>query len=170
MLPRRLGHSLLFTAQPARMRANLASIGMAVSVDESTRCLQGEDPARDRADLTLGSLGLGPADLDPAPFFDMAIGGAYNFPTPGLGPWSSPAFGAGLKLARALRGPTRIARYARLQDELLRAAPLAVFGSFVGPEYFSPRVGCKVFQAAYRVADLGLLCVGGASSRGPATR
>jgi ABC-type oligopeptide transport system substrate-binding subunit len=167
--PRRLAgrarhHAVLYACPPqprieALVRANMASIGMAVSVDESTRCLQGEDPARDRADLILGSLGLGPADLDPAPFFDMAIGGAYNFPMSGPGPWTSPAFRAQLERARALRGPARIAAYARLQDKLLRAAPLGVYGSFVGPEYFSPRIGCKVFQAAYRVVDLGLLCV-----------
>ncbi len=157
-------HAVLYACPPqprieALVRANLASIGMAVSVDESTGCLQGEDPARDRADLILGSLGLGPADLDPAAFFDMAIGGAYNFPTPGPGPWTSPAFRVRLERARALRGYGRIAAYARLQQELLRASPLAVYGSFVDPGYFSPRVGCKVFQAAYRVVDLGLLCV-----------
>jgi hypothetical protein len=89
----------------------------------------------------------------------MAIGGAYNFPTPGPGPWTSPAFRVRLERARALRGHGRIAAYARLQQELLLASPLAVYGSFVDPGYFSPRVGCKVFQAAYRVVDLGLLCV-----------
>src|SRR5207247_1228960 len=117
-------HAVLYACPPqprieALVRANLASIGMAVSVDESTGCLQGEDPARDRADLILGSLGLGPADLDPAAFFDMAIGGAYNFPTPGPGPWTSPAFRVRLERARALRGYGRIAAYARLQQELL---------------------------------------------------
>jgi serine/threonine-protein kinase len=157
-------HAVLYACPPqprieALVRANLASIGMSVSVDESSGCLQGEDPARDRADLILGSLGLGPADLDPAPFFDMAIGGAYNFPRPGPGPWTSPAFRVRLERARALRGHSRIAAYARLQQKLLRAAPLAVYGSFVDPGYFSPRVGCKVFQAAYRIVDLGLLCV-----------
>jgi hypothetical protein len=33
-----------------------------------------------------------------------------------------------------------------------------VFGSWVWPEYFSPHVGCKVFQGEYGVADLGTLC------------
>jgi ABC-type transport system substrate-binding protein len=157
-------HAVLYACPPqprieALVRADLAPIGMAVSVDESTGCLQGRDPARDRADLILGSLGLGPADLDPDPFFGMAIGGAYNFPMPGPGLWTSLAFRVRLERAGALRGHGRIAAYARLQQELLRASPLAVYGNFVDPGYFSPRVGCKVFQAAYRVVDLGLLCV-----------
>jgi hypothetical protein len=33
-----------------------------------------------------------------------------------------------------------------------------VFGSWVWSEYFSPRVGCKVFQGEYGVVDLGALC------------
>jgi len=48
--------------------------------------------------------------------------------------------------------------FRQLADELTRTAPLAVFGSWVWPQYFSPKVGCKVFQSVYRVADLGALC------------
>ena len=33
--------------------------------------------------------------------------------------------------------------------KLTRAAPFAAYGSFVWSEYFSPRVGCKVFQGEY---------------------
>ena len=40
----------------------------------------------------------------------------------------------------------------------MRDAPLAVYGNFVSAEYFSPKVGCKVFQAEYRIVDLGALC------------
>jgi hypothetical protein len=40
----------------------------------------------------------------------------------------------------------------------MREAPLAVYGNFVSVEYFSPKVGCKVFQAEYRTVDLGALC------------
>jgi ABC-type transport system substrate-binding protein/tRNA A-37 threonylcarbamoyl transferase component Bud32/streptogramin lyase len=157
-------HAVLYACTPqprvtAIVRENLARIGIAVSIVESTRCLEGHDPQSDRADLVLSGLGLGPADRDPTPFFDMAIDGAYNFPTPGPGPWTSRSFQTRLKRARALRGAAHVAAYAKLQDELMREAPIAVFGSFVAPEYFSPKVGCKVFQAEYRVADLGQLCV-----------
>ena len=40
----------------------------------------------------------------------------------------------------------------------MRAAPLVVYGSFLYDEYFSPRVGCRLFQAFYLEADLGALC------------
>jgi hypothetical protein len=41
----------------------------------------------------------------------------------------------------------------------MRAAPYAMYGSFVDTEYFSPRVRCKVFQRALGFVDLGALCV-----------
>ena len=47
---------------------------------------------------------------------------------------------------------------ARLVNELTQSGPLVVFGSWVWPEYFSPKVGCKVFQTTYGVADFGALC------------
>jgi hypothetical protein len=57
-----------------------------------------------------------------------------------------------------LRGPTRSRVYVRLVDELARAAPFAVFGSFIWSEYFSPKIGCRVFQTEYGSVDLGALC------------
>jgi ABC-type transport system substrate-binding protein/predicted Ser/Thr protein kinase len=140
------------------VRSNLARIGIAVSILESERCLQGHDPQSDRADLRLSGLVLGPADRDPAPFFDMAIAGAYDYPPPGPGPWNTRSFRGRVEHARSLRGDARIAGYAGLQRELMRNAPLAVYGNFVSTEYFSPKVGCKLFQAEYRVVDLGALC------------
>jgi hypothetical protein len=41
----------------------------------------------------------------------------------------------------------------------MRWAPFAIYGSFVSPEYFSPDVGCKLFQPATGFVDLGALCV-----------
>jgi hypothetical protein len=51
-----------------------------------------------------------------------------------------------------------VATYTRLERELSRFAPLVVYGSFLYNEYFSPRVGCKLFQAFYLEVDLGALC------------
>ena len=156
-------HAVLYACTPQPrvtqiVRSNLARIGIAVSIVESERCLQGHDPQSDRADLLLAGLQLGPADRDPAPFFDMAIGGPYNFIPPGPGPWKAPAFRRRLERARSLRGTARTAAYASLENELMREAPLAVYGNFVSVEYFSPKVSCKVFQTEYRVVDLGALC------------
>ena len=65
-----------------------------------------------------------------------------------------------IERADALRGRPRIAEYARLDEALVRrAVPFAAYGAFTIPEYFSPRVGCKLFQSTYHFVDLGALCV-----------
>jgi ABC-type transport system substrate-binding protein/tRNA A-37 threonylcarbamoyl transferase component Bud32/DNA-binding beta-propeller fold protein YncE len=167
---RRRHAALYFCGDPALrrvaeiVRSNLARIRIAVSVLASQGCTQEPDAKRRRADLLLGDVGLGPADRDPAPFFDMAIGGAYDFPRPGPGPWNKREFRKRLERARTLRGEARAEAYGRLQDELLRQAPFAFYGIPVYGEYFSPKVGCKLFQAEYHAIDLGALCVRGAHS------
>ena len=134
---------------------------MGVSILESQGCLQWPDPKAKRADLVFEGIGLGPADRDPEAFFDMAIGGAYNFPRPGPGPWDSSAFRSRLERARPLRGGARSAAYAALNAETAREAPFAVYGIPLAAGYFSPNVGCKLVQAEYHMVDLGALCVHG---------
>jgi streptogramin lyase/predicted Ser/Thr protein kinase len=164
----RARHVVLYLCgEPPRLAqivtANLARIRMEVSILESQDCLQGPDPKAKRADLVFEEIGLGPADRDPEAFFDMAIGGAYNFPRPG--PWDGSAFRRRLERARPLRGGARTARYAALNAELAREAPFAVYGISLAAEYFSPNVGCKLLQAEYHMVDLGALCVHGANAR-----
>jgi hypothetical protein len=61
---------------------------------------------------------------------------------------------------RRLRGPERLAAYRRLEEDLVRGpAPFAAFGAFVGAEYMSNRIGCRLVQGAYNVIDLGALCL-----------
>ena len=76
----------------------------------------------------------------------------------GPGPWNRSSFRRQLEHARALRGNERLAAYRRIEDELMRAAPFAVFGSRTWSQYFSPKVGCKLFQGEYGFVDLGALC------------
>jgi hypothetical protein len=102
---------------------------------------------------------LGSEERDPAPFLDRALPRDGSFGSAlGRGLWTTAGFRKGLARAAVLRGPTRLHAYARLVDELTRAAPFAVFGGFIWSEYFSPRVGCRLFQAVYGVVDLGALC------------
>jgi len=154
---------LYLCGEPTRLAqivtANLARIRMRVSILESQGCLQGPDPKAKRADLVFEEIGLGPADRDPEAFFDMAIGGAYNFPRPGPGPWGSAAFRRQLERARPLRGGARTAAYAALNAEMAGEVPFAVYGIPLAAEYLAPNVGCKLFQAEYHVIDLGALWV-----------
>jgi ABC-type transport system substrate-binding protein len=144
------------------VRSELARIGIAVSIVLKPGTCDSRDVAAEfkHADLMIGTnIGRGPTDRDPAPFFDDALThGAWGSPL-GPGPWNAPAFRTRLEEATALSGRARVAAYGRLDDELSRAAPLVVYGSFLYDEYFSPRVGCKLFQAFYLEVDLGALCI-----------
>jgi ABC-type transport system substrate-binding protein len=143
---------------------DLARIRIAVSVLEDDQCPSLDNAAAQRksgrADLLLvsGWPFTQSDERDPVQVLDQALtGGLYGWPLP-QGPWNAGAFRRRLDAARPLRGPARITAYQRLAGELTRTGPLAVFGSWAWPEYFSPKVGCRVFQAVYRVADLGALC------------
>ena len=83
----------------------------------------------------------------------------------GPGPWAAPSFRRRLEAASALRGPARTAAYARLERELMRAAPFAVYGTFSFGQYLSPRIGCRVTTAATEAARPGALPAPLTSSR-----
>jgi serine/threonine-protein kinase len=133
--------------------SNLRPIRLAVSVLSSKQC-----PGRyEHADMFF----VFPAysgERDPAPFLDQALNSSVFGAPLGPGPWNQASFRKQLERARPLRGPARLAAYRRIDGELMRAAPFAVFGSFVWSQYFSPKVGCKLFQAEYGFVDLGALC------------
>jgi ABC-type transport system substrate-binding protein len=166
---RRARHAVLayFCGDPAQatiaqiVRSNLARIGIAVSIVGSDACPERYGRTTEHADLFLAGwpFGLGSQERDPAPILDEVLATGRYGSAIGAGPWSQPAFRQRVERARALRGRARIEAYTQLQDELLRAAPYAVYGGWLYREYFSPRVGCKVFQAEYRFVDLGALCV-----------
>jgi ABC-type transport system substrate-binding protein/tRNA A-37 threonylcarbamoyl transferase component Bud32 len=153
---------LYFCGDPANrriadiVRLDLSRIGIDVSIVESSGCLHGSDPRAAQADLLLG--GFFSEERDPAPFIQQALAqGAYGIP-PGPGPWREQSFRRRLQRAGELAGTARVAAYRKLQEELLRAAPFAAYGSSVQPDYFSASVGCKVVQSAYHFVDLGALC------------
>ena len=134
------------------MKSDLARIGISVSILSSPNC-----PGQyRRADLFFVSLGS--SERDPAPFLDQALGSSIFGSPLGPGPWNDPPFRKRLDEARALQGRPRLEAYRHLDGELMRAAPFAVFGSFVWSQYFSPKVGCKVFQGEYGFVDIGALC------------
>jgi ABC-type transport system substrate-binding protein/streptogramin lyase/predicted Ser/Thr protein kinase len=158
---RKRAAALYFCGHPANgtaaqiVRSNLSRIGIIISIVSSQGCSAGKAA---RADLLLG--GFGSAERDPGPFLrDALAGGAFGLPL-GPGPWRDRGVRRRLQRASALSGNARFTAYARLDADLVRdAVPFAVYASWVHPEYFAPRVGCKVFQSAYHFVDLGALCV-----------
>ena len=146
------------------VRTDLSRIGIGVSVREEEQCpdLTKPDSWRKslRADLLLvqGWPFMEFDERDPLRVLDQTLkASVYGAPLP-PGWWSERGFRNRLERARSLQTAARVAVYRSLADELTRDGPLAVFGSWIWPEYFSPKVGCKVFQTVYAVADLGALC------------
>lgn len=166
---RRRRQAVLYVCQDPRgpemadiVRRNLAPIGIDVSViDDEAECASpNSSPKSRRADLFLVSFpgNIEAYENDPGQFLDQVLqDGAYGKPIPSAG-WDARSFRRQLDRARPLRGQARTAAYQRLTDELTRTGPIAVFGSWVWPEYFSPKIGCKVFQGEYGFVDLGALC------------
>ena len=140
------------------VRSDLARIRVAVSIVESQQCPSRYDAKVEGADLLLFT-NFGDPERDPEPFLDHALAVGRYGSVLGPGPWSSPAFRQRVDRARVLLGQARTRAYAGLEEQLMRAAPFAVYGSYVSPEYFAPGVGCKVFQPALGFVDLGALCV-----------
>jgi hypothetical protein len=101
---------------------------------------------------------IGDDEPDPQPFIDQALDSSVYGSRLGPGPWDSKAFRSRLERAETLRGAARLAAFRRLDAQLMRMAPLAVFGDWVWAEYLSPKVGCRVFQGEYGFVDLGVLC------------
>ena len=143
------------------VRTELARIGIDVSILRSDTCDPSAEAAEfEHADMVITTnLQRFPPERDPAPFVEDAIAASLWGSPVGPGPWNDPAFTKRLERARALRGAARVAAYTRLDTELMRMAPLVVYGAFLYDEYFAPRVGCRLFQSFYLEADLGALCV-----------
>ena len=140
------------------IRSQLARIRISVSITRSD-CDQGfrYDSKSRSADLIMFSNGS--PQRDPAQFLHWALDKGKYGSVLGAGPWAKPSFRHRVQRASRLRGDARTREYVRLVSELMRAAPYAIYGSFVSPEYFSPDVGCKLFQPAMGFVDLGALCV-----------
>jgi serine/threonine-protein kinase len=137
------------------IRSNLARIGIDVEIEKSLGCLNGPE-TRKLAAADIQSITIGDNWGDPAgtvrAVLEGPFGGAVKY-------WNEPVLAGRIERAGRLRGRARIAEFATLDEALLRAAPVAVFGVLSAPEYFSPRVGCKLFHATYRFVDLGALCI-----------
>jgi ABC-type transport system substrate-binding protein len=145
--------------EPAVMiRRQLARIGIAVSIT-SPPC--GGDNRYDansrRADLVLAS-DYNPV-LDPEGFIHTVVSTTFLGAALGRGLWTDPRFLARMRHAHTLGGTARIAAFRRIEDDLLRAAPIAVYGTWIGTlGYFSPRVGCRIIPPGVGVIDLAALC------------
>jgi hypothetical protein len=142
------------------MRSDLRRIGISLTLAQAGGCpSSGRYDARSlRADLILVDQ-FREDERDAHPFLDHVLARAGSFGSAlGRGPWTSSSFRRELDRARPLRGDARTVAYQRIVGQLMHTAPFAVYGSWIWSEYFSPKVGCKVFQGEYGFVDLGALC------------
>jgi len=73
---------------------------------------------------------------------------------------SDPSVTAKLEAANPLLPPKRYLAYVRIERSLLKGEmPLVPFETPVLPEFFSKRMGCKVFHPITQLVDIGALCV-----------
>ena len=158
--PRRKA-TLYFCGDPANVRiaqivrANLGRIGIDVRIDQSLGCLTGPETHRlARADMELISL----STPSPTPRRSWSWRSVTATRCPDTGVTHACRRRSNAPARRA--GDARTAAYPRLEVKLVRdAIPVTVYASFVDPEFFSARVGCRVSQGALNVVDLGALCV-----------
>jgi len=142
----------------ALIRTELARIGIAVSI-VTPPCAPDSryDEHSLQADLILASV-FSPL-RDPQPFFSTVLARSNDLGTAlGRGLWTQPRFLARVRRAQTFRGGARLSAYQRLERELLKAAPIAVFGSFYEGHYLSRRVGCRIVPQGVEVVDLAALC------------
>jgi len=141
----------------ALVRAELARIGITVTIT-SPSCAPNDryDARSERADLVLVSA-FDP-ELDPASFVAGVLEGRSLGAALGRGLWTEPDFRLRVRRAGALRGDARRIAYLQIERELLRAAPVAVYGSYYSGDYFSPKVRCRIVPPGVGAVDLGALC------------
>ena len=152
-----------FTKWAAIVRANLAKIGIDVTIRALPAPLYTKRLGSRDADYDLAFFGWYPDFPDPHNVLNALLRGNR---LPAVQNHNSaffddPSYNRRLDAAARLRGPARYAAYARLDADLAgRESPIVAIGIPVQSDYFSARVGCQVFQPAAGGMDLAALCPG----------
>jgi YVTN family beta-propeller protein len=135
------------------VRSNLAAIGIDVQVKRFPLAALFERVGRKGEPFDL-SWNEWVADYaDPDNFLNVLLQGV-TLPT-----FDDPAFKHRLADAARLSGPARYLTYGRLATDLARnGAPWVVYGSMQSSDFFSPRMGCQLYQPVYGI-DLTALCI-----------
>jgi peptide/nickel transport system substrate-binding protein len=135
------------------VRSNLAAIGIDVQVKRFPLAELFERVGRKGEPFDL-SWNEWVADYaDPDNFLNLLLDGA-TLPT-----FDDPVFKHRLADAARLSGPARYLAYGRLATDLARkGAPWVVYGSMQSSDFFSPRMGCQLYQPVYGI-DLAALCI-----------
>lgn len=133
------------------LKTDLTAIGVQVDVQASPLQTMFLREGRPGEPFDLGYVGWIADYPDPRAMLDTVLeeGAFPNF--------NDPAYQQRLARAALLSGPRRYLTYSKLELDMARnAAPLAVYGSQVIPDFFSARIGCQTY-GVYGT-DLAVLC------------
>ncbi len=129
-----------------------------VGIDVVTRELPAPEMLRlsktPGASIDIFNGGVSGAYADPSEFFNKVLVGRY---IAALAPRDRATLRA-LAAAARLSGAARARAYGRLDVELSRRAVLVPLGYATEQDFFSARMGCRVYQPFYGM-DLGALCL-----------
>jgi YVTN family beta-propeller protein len=134
------------------IKTDLAAIGVQVDVQAFPLQTMFLREGRPHEPFDLGYVGWIADYPDPWAMLDTVLeqGAFPNF--------NDPAYQRRLARAALLSGPGRYVAYGKLELDMARnAAPLAVYGSQVTPDFFSARIGCQTFGVCG--TDLAALCI-----------
>jgi YVTN family beta-propeller protein len=149
-------------AQSAQIiKTDLDAIGLDVEVRAfPLEVLFGKVATR-KEPFDLATVGWGADYPDPADFLNLLLDG-HSIRARGnvnYAYFDDPQYNHELEAAARLAGPKRYQAYAGLDVELARnAAPWVAVANPTNRDFFSPRMGCEVYQPVYGI-DLAALCI-----------
>jgi ABC-type oligopeptide transport system substrate-binding subunit len=147
------------TGRARVLKANLGDIGIQVRIKSFDD--QFGEAYKPGASWDLLDAGWGLDWPDPSNVFNVLVADVGFHPS-----WAPPPAlsdsGVNAELGRVnkLLPPRRYASYERIERQLLQGEiPFAPFETPVVPEFFSARIGCKLFHPVYASVDIGALCI-----------
>jgi YVTN family beta-propeller protein len=136
------------------IKANLRAIGIGVRIRQFPlpEMFRREFSGRQPYPYDIATLGWTADYADPSDFIDLL------FTDPTAPVRLAPRYRREITAASRLAGPARLRAYGRLDVDLAaHAAPFVAFANVTAHDFFSPRIGCQIFQPIYGI-DLAALC------------
>jgi ABC-type transport system substrate-binding protein len=155
--PRRGRSPPAYTDQARIIQTDLAAIGITIHITALPGPALYARLAKPGEPWDIASVNWGADFVDPFTMINELYDPAVTAFNPGH--YNDPAMTKRMRQAAALTGNARLHAYARLDEDLTRDdPPAAAWGIGTFREFFSPRVGCQIYQPIHGF-DLGSICL-----------
>ena len=145
------------TDQARIIQTDLAAIGITIHITALPGAALYARLAKPGEPWDIASVNWGADFVDPFTMINELYDPAVTAFNPGH--YNDPAMTKRMRQAAALTGNARLHAYARLDQNLTRDdPPAAAWGIGTFREFFSPRVGCQIYQPIHGF-DLGSICL-----------